>query len=302
MLKNILAAAVVLYPDGNSLRSLINRLVFLFHCLTNRKHIDHFVKNCKYPFDSIELDEDILGVVIWPYIHCRWNVEKRLSTISNHYLFIEQHARELLVVTRLESLMLADLSEFSADLRIVLDRPKWFKREGELVLNLFKADIRVASIAFIFQVLGNERLIVIGALQGIHKGIPSEKSLLIYKEITKDLAGYRPKFFVLNALKEIAATYQITKILAISDSCRHHRHPYFGSQKVGTHLSNYDEIWLEDGGIADSASGFFELPLANVRKDIKEIESKKRSQYRKRYQILDYVKRTSNLNLLQSPT
>lgn len=49
---------------------------------------------------------------------------------------------------------------------------------------------------------------------------------------------------------------------------------------------NYDLFWQENGATLES-DGYWHLPQTPPRKDLAEIESKKRSMYRKRYQMLD---------------
>jgi uncharacterized protein VirK/YbjX len=194
---------------------------------------------------------------------------------------------QLLLYGRDESLVLSDLSDFSAGCSLVLDRPVWFMREGELVLNLFQDDLRIASIAFTLCIAEGELCIFIGAVQGIHKGIESEKSLGIYRDLTKDFEGLRPRSFLIEVIKYIATNIGAEKIYAVGDGYRHHRHPYFGAHKAQELLADYDSIWLEHGAIPSRREDFFEIPLASSRKPLDAIASKKRAMYRRRYELLD---------------
>ena len=51
---------------------------------------------------------------------------------------------------------------------------------------------------------------------------------------------------------------------------------------------NYDQFWQEHGA-QKGVDGLLHLPKEPVRKNFEEIESKKRSMYRKRYQMLDEI-------------
>lgn len=51
-------------------------------------------------------------------------------------------------------------------------------------------------------------------------------------------------------------------------------------------LFNYDEFWADNGGILNS-DGYWYLPQEIERKTLDEIASKKRSMYRKRYEMFD---------------
>ena len=73
---------------------------------------------------------------------------------------------------------------------------------------------------------------------------------------------------------------------AVSDEARHHRSSYFGSGPKAFSL-NYDEIWQERGGHRYTDE-FFVLPVIGAKRDLATIPSKKRSMYRKRYELIDY--------------
>ena len=53
--------------------------------------------------------------------------------------------------------------------------------------------------------------------------------------------------------------------------------------------ADYDEFWKSLGATKEDKI-FWSLPEEIVRKNIEDIESKKRSQYRSRYKILDELK------------
>ena len=53
-------------------------------------------------------------------------------------------------------------------------------------------------------------------------------------------------------------------------------------------LSDYDTFWEAVGGERDN-EGYFHIPVAIARKDIAEIASKKRAEYRRRYELMDAI-------------
>jgi uncharacterized protein VirK/YbjX len=120
---------------------------------------------------------------------------------------------------------------------ITLDKAKWFVREGEIVLNLFKEDHRLMSLAFTFAELNNELVIYIGALQG---RLPSNETLEMLKQVTKSMEGLRPADLLLEILRAIALNIGVKQIFAISDENRHHRHKYFGKLQESLLRTNYN--------------------------------------------------------------
>jgi len=154
-------------------------------------------------------------------------------------------------------------------------------REGQAVLDLFIAETRIFSLAFS---LRDEQGLtaVIGAIQG--RDI--EGALDTYRELTGALHGMRPRDFLVEMFRALCATLGVQRIVAVSDASRHHRSPYFGKVTDKRFPLDYDEVWTERGGTALD-DDFFALPVKPTRRSIEEIPSKKRSMYRKRYEMLD---------------
>jgi uncharacterized protein VirK/YbjX len=281
--------AVSLHP-GYSLRALKNKLKLMILMGKNRTALRLFLGRMSSALGSAgfeKLGGDCVGVVHWPYISKSWSPQDKLEVLASHYEVVTKSCPKLLLFARNESLVLSDLSAFAEGCSLVLDRPIWFMREGELVLNLFQGDLRIASIAFTLSRTGGHTVMFIGAVQGIHKGVDSERSLSIYRELTKSFEGLRPRSFLIEVIKFIASHIGVTKIYAVGDECRHHRHPYFGAHKAQELAANYDVIWLEHGAIPSEREDFFEIPMALSNKALESIPSKKRAMYRRRYELLN---------------
>ncbi|CAN7569935.1 DUF535 family protein [Pseudomonas sp. GL-B-26] len=286
----VIVKSVFFLHAGYSLRALNNKFKMLVLVAKNWSELKLFcgrMSNALGKSGVEKLGGDCVGVVHWPYISKSWSPKNKLSVLASHYEVVAKSCPQLLLWGRSDSLMLSDLSEFAAGCSLVLDRPFWFMREGELVLNLFQGDLRIASIAFTLCRTDTELCIFIGAVQGIHKGIESERSLSIYRDLTKDFEGLRPRSFLIEVIKYIAINIGVEKIYAVGDGYRHHRHPYFGAHKALELAANYDVIWLEHGATPSEREDFFEIPMMLSRKPLDSIASKKRAMYRRRYELLD---------------
>ncbi|VVM90777.1 hypothetical protein PS858_00489 [Pseudomonas fluorescens] len=286
----LLLKSVFTLHAGYSLRALKNKLKLLVLIGQNWSGLNVFLARMSNALgkSGIEkLGDDCIGVVHWPYISKNWSAQDRLGVLASHYEVITKSCPQLLLFGRNESLVLSDLSEYSAGCSLVLDRPTWFMREGELVLNLFQGDLRIASIAFTLCRTDTELCIFIGAVQGIHKGVESDLSLSIYRDLTKDFEGLRPRSFLIEVIKYLALNLGVEKIYAVGDGYRHHRHPYFGTEKAQDLAANYDVIWLEHGATPSQREDFFEIPMEPSRKPLDSIVAKKRAMYRRRYELLD---------------
>ena len=286
----LLLKSVFTLHAGYSLRALKNKLKLLVLIGQNWSGLNVFLARMSNALGKSGIEKlgvDCIGVVHWPYISKNWSAQDRLGVLASHYEVITKSCPQLLLFGRNESLVLSDLSEYSAGCSLVLDRPTWFMREGELVLNLFQGDLRIASIAFTLCRTDTELCIFIGAVQGIHKGVESDLSLSIYRDLTKDFEGLRPRSFLIEVIKYLALNLGVEKIYAVGDGYRHHRHPYFGTEKAQDLAANYDVIWLEHGATPSQREDFFEIPMEPSRKPLDSIVAKKRAMYRRRYELLD---------------
>lgn len=289
--RSIVKSVLTLQP-GYSLRALNNKFKLLMSMISEWSALRAFEQRMSTALGSERFDQlgdDCIGIVQWPYISKCWNAQARFAAVASHYEVVARHFPSLLLLGREASQTLCDLSSYSSGCTLQLDRPVWFKREGELVLNVFQGDLRVASLAFTLCRNDEGLCLYIGAVQGIHKGVDSERSLSIYRDLTKDFEGLRPRSFLIEAIKCVARTVGATRIYAVGDEYRHHRHRYFGAEKAQELAANYDVIWLENGATPSAHEDFFSIPLAPAKRAVDDIVAKKRAMYRRRQALLDDV-------------
>lgn len=227
---------------------------------------------------------EVLGAAIWPYQNATWDARTRLGRIAEHCREVDRLGGAMAFPPG-RSIVLADLSERHPDLRLVLDQPSWFIREGGLTLNLFVGSFRAYSIAFSFFRDEDEALSVyVGALQGRR----TESALDLYRDLTRALHGMRPRDFLIDCLRMLGRLIHVERLYAVSDSARQHNHAYFGPAR--TIAADYDLIWRERGG-EPAGDGTFRLPLDPARRADSDIKPNKRSLYRQRYAFLDALER-----------
>ncbi len=290
MIKEVLYTAKYHYP-GVSPRAVKKKFVFLYKAALYKKCLGFYYRRmvALSKYRSIALRPNMLGFLEWPNICNTWSIEKRFDVVATHYELMDTTYSPLNYFVLDEPLIIADLSFIADGVRLLIDRPPWFVREGQLVLNLFDRDLRVVSLAFTLGKDHDGLMIMVGAIQGIHNGIPKDDSLLIFKQMTKLFDGLRPRSLLLEVLRIIARILGANKILAVADENRHHRHPYFSKHQEVKFRTNYNEIWKEHGGIQNISREFYVLPIVSARKAESEISSKKRAMYRRRYQKLDTI-------------
>jgi len=281
----------VIYSDL-SIKSTIFRFKYCFLAFVNKNTILRFLdtQNNECLWKELIMQQDKLGILVWPYIHKDWSFDKKCTVIKSHYFEVSKIPN--LYINAGESREIVDLNYISKDLKVIIDRGIWFRREGELVLNLYIDKVRIYSVVFSLGRKDNEKIILIGGIQGV----TIENIMNIYKELTKALYGMRPRDFLLNILKILSVQLEIHEILAISNKNRHHNHNYFKSKKLENTSINYDMIWEEHGG-KKNTDGFYYMKSSLNLKPIDKIVSKKRSMYRKRYALLDEIATEISINL-----
>jgi len=287
-LLRLIASAAQKIHGGASPRAIKSRIMFICRALRYQQLLQQFWSRLTSVSINgrLPVTVDIIGVTEWPYLNNTWDVEQRLERIATHYELLASTSDTLLGLDKRTAVRVVDLSRFSPGCEILIDRSLWFKREGELVLNLFRETLRVASLVF---VLGRESgvpAIFIGAIQGINRGVSSEESLEVFRNLTKEFEGLRPKSLLVDILRMIASELGIKMLLAVADESRHHRHKYFGPEEQAKLATNYNEMWTEHGGFPSTIGGFYELPVKAARRELADIPAKKRAMYRRRYTML----------------
>jgi uncharacterized protein len=261
--------------------SLSMRLKFVAAALRERGASRHF--STAAPDSSLGklLAEwpQAVGILLWPYQCTSWDAETRLSRLVSHLETVRTIPG--LQLPPDEKLVLADLSSFSPGVALIIDRPPWLAREGLLTLSIFKEDFRAFTASFSLFAYPDTELFI-GGLQGRQ----SEDALALYRELTKDFEGIRPRDFILEMLRLFALQIGVRQIHAVADDRKISRHAYFGTKPVpGLY---YDDVWRERGG-ERAAETHFRLPLEGSRRPLEEVAAKKRSMYRRRYEMLDQI-------------
>ncbi len=242
-------------------------------------------------FDYLDGDRSrYVSFLIAPYVDSRWSSTERVYNLKAHASTLDGRL-ERYNFSASQSLYLLDLGEFGIpNYHIIINKPLWFSNEGLITLNILKNSFRFFSLTFSFYSEGPDIGIIIGGIQGRK----AESILSQYREFTKLANGLRPRDFIFEVLRIIARAEDVKCILGIPDRYRYHRHKYFKQNRRDLHL-NYDEIWKDRGGVLNT-DGMYELPLVHNR-TLERIPARKRTMYRKRYDLLERMEAKISLQL-----
>lgn len=156
-------------------------------------------------------------------------------------------------------------------------------KEGELSLSLHdQQDHLLAVCTFTLLTHHGVPTLFIGGLQGSSPSLPHSYT----QAATKACHGLFPKRLLAEALSEIAQRARCQQILAVGNADHIYSHWRYRRKKQSQMLADYDGFWRSLNG-EPNEEGYFSLPLTPTRKPAESIPSKKRAEYRRRYQLLD---------------
>ncbi|WP_417359554.1 VirK/YbjX family protein [Gallaecimonas pentaromativorans] len=278
--------AAQIYP-GRSAHQLKKRLLFVGRSLFYSTLYQRTLALFSPPGLQLVLHRHARAVekIFKPYLMAKFNPQQRHTMLARHYwLLMQLWSRPALALYLERGLTLCRFD--GADgrcLEVRLEYIPQFQREGELTLVMRMDGERFYSVTFsLTQNEQGQTGLFIGCLQGPGKDSPFNEDDI--RALTRHCFGVRPKVLALALLGMVAEAWHCRFIQAVSNQGHiFSSRRYQRKSKVKT---DYDALWVECGGEAIDAN-LWALPVSLPRKPLEEVASKKRSQYRQRYQWLD---------------
>lgn len=219
-----------------------------------------------------------------PYLRAGFSVAQRAQAILDHYQLMDRLAnnqlRQLLLSP--SGNLLARFTGKNEEQFALYCCSGHYDREGEITMLLNYQDMTLASLSFSIIQEQQQRTLLIGGLQGPRKHISSD----VIRDATKAAHGVFPKRLLMEAVFILAAQCGVQAITAVGDTTHVFRSLRYRHSKGDKFFASYSEFWLSLGGEM-RGDELFTLPLSMARKDLEEIASKKRAEYRRRYALLD---------------
>ncbi|WP_172381043.1 VirK/YbjX family protein [Gilliamella apicola] len=234
-----------------------------------------------------------------PYLASCLSQQERFEALAYHYDFLARHPDSMTKAFYNPNIAceLADVKvKNDANIKIALQARNKFAREGEISLYFYDNDgIDLATITFTIMQYQQKTTLFIGGLQGTGH----HDARIRVQQATKQCYGLFPKRIALEAALVIARYFNLEQIVAVGNKTHIYNNWRYNTRQERI-LSDYDDFWLTIDGKQDS-NGLFILPNQIYRKSLDEIASKKRSEYRNRYALLDQLENsiTENLALLK---
>jgi uncharacterized protein VirK/YbjX len=250
--------------------------------LNSHPAFSEYVRNCPR----------LLYKIYRPYLTATLPMEARLAMLASHYQFMfERGLGSTLVQASAGGLKLASFEGKSGvPYQLVLRAVgTCLEREGELVLQLCQGETMLYAVAFTFSWRGEGYAVSIGCMQGGK----AEGTMDAIRVATRELHGARPKQLLVTLVRQLGFEFGCSRMLGVSNANRVVQR----SLRRGQVMADYDQFW-DEMGAERMADGDFRMPCAPVQApDLEAIPSKKRSEARKRYELVLMLAEAMNQRL-----
>ncbi|EMN1294790.1 TPA: DUF535 domain-containing protein [Citrobacter freundii] len=221
-----------------------------------------------------------------PYLAANFTRKMRLDAVRFHYNVI-RHAflpAEFNALLSNDGLQLAQIEGKDGDIfTVTMMMFPVLDKEGESTIQVQNGDGDVLTkMTFTFCEYNGKSTLFIGGVQG-NAQLPHEA----IQKATKSCHGIFPKRIVMEAICRLAERLNIDNVMAVSNEQHIFRSQRYHDKNKVIH-SDYNAFWESVGGECDR-HGYYHIPRTLARKSEADIASKKRAEYRRRYQLLDSI-------------
>jgi uncharacterized protein VirK/YbjX len=215
-----------------------------------------------------------------PYLTNTLGMEARLAALASHYQFMFQRGLGPVVAQASHAgVTLASVAgKTGLPYQLRLRAVGTLEREGELALQLCQGELALYSVAFTFAWRGQSMAVSIGCIQGAN----AEGALDAIRVATRELHGARPKQLLVTLVRQLGYAFGCRQLYLVSNANR----VVHSALRQGRVRADYDQLWQELGA-ALQPDGDYALPCAPLAPpDLETIPSKKRSEARKRHELV----------------
>ncbi len=157
------------------------------------------------------------------------------------------------------------------------------RKEGLLSIMLRLGESSLYQIIFwLNKATDGEMSMWIGAMQGPNMANAKD----VIKQVTKACHAYRTKNLILYMAQAVARALNLKHIYAVSNEGYYANNHIRRDRKLKT---DFGAFWKETGANVTDDPRFYELALVEARKTIKEVPTRKRAVYQRRFAFLDDV-------------
>lgn len=219
-----------------------------------------------------------------PYLASNFSRCKQYKALRYHYDYISTLSSYLIekLYGPYPTLLATLTGKDGLPLFIYIESNDKYAREGELTITVCNQD-QIVLVALTFSIVEYQGYpaLFIGGLQGSNH----EDLKFLIQQATKIAYGSFPKTLALETLLVFADFLKIETLLAVSNQT-HIYNNWRYRRRNKQRFADYNDYWETLHG-KENETHYYQLPHRFERKSMESIASKKRSEYRKRYQLLD---------------
>ena len=214
-----------------------------------------------------------------PYLTNTLDCEDRLAVLTSHYHFIFRRNLGATVVqaSRTGVWLGSATGKTGTVYQLHLRAVGTLEREGELVLQLSADGTLLYSVAFTFSAKGGNATVSIGCIQGPKTG----DGLAAIRHATRELHGLRPKQLLVTLVRHLGHQLGCAQLRLVGN----HNRVVRNAMRKGRVAADYDSLWSELGADRQHDGDFAMACGPLLMPDMERIQSKKRSEARKRHEL-----------------
>ena len=219
------------------------------------------------------------------FFYNKSNFEERAQLVEQHMLYLTEilQPEVVLGLYKAQRYVLWEKQHDQQTLALSLYYHPGQRKEGLLSVMLTLGEQELYQMmVWIAPDKAGEMSLWIGAMQGPNM----ENAKDVIKKITKECHAYRTKNLILHATQEVAKALDLQHIYGVTNYGYYANNHVRRDRKLKTSFSDF---WEEAGGKPSGDERFFVLPMTEYRKDMEEIPTRKRANYRKRFALLDEI-------------
>lgn len=271
---------------GHALDMRIRRAKWRVRSMVYGVYLGELHQAMRHPVlqDILHTHPRLYEKVYRPYLICGLAPKARTRLVCDHYRLALGRLSEpaLRAIYLQHGLEVSSLNAGGDTYTVRLRYADQFEKEGELTLELLDPQgerVYCASFSLI-QLHDGSLGAVIGCLQGPHLLAGDAQALI--KQMTKALHGLRPKALMITLVQMLCGALGVRRLFGV----RNAGHAYHCLLNKRRRVKmDYDATWDEMGG--QMSTHLAEIPVHPHHRRPDEIKSHKRSQYARRYALMD---------------
>ncbi len=271
------------------LREQRRLIIFVGRCVFNRnrmRELDTFFHRDELTKKFIEEYPYAYEQPTRAFFYNKSTFNERIELVENHIDYLQKFFRPdvFLKLYRHEDQNIWENTGEEYSLHLALYFEPGQRKEGLMSIVLRHENER-PLYQMIFWIAPNKYddwSLWIGAMQG--PNMDNAKDMI--KKITKQCHAYRTKNLILHATQEVARAMELKHIYAVTNYGYYANNHIRRDRKLKT---DFNKFWKESGGKLCDDERFYELPMVEYRKTMKEIPTRKRAVYRRRFALMDEI-------------